>query len=265
MAFKVNNSNEKFFNETKLYTGVSPMAVLAICPTLSELNSIGFNFEKEPVYTSVDPISNVKKVRIDVVFGHAQLKTKAAFFLEDKDRINKNGDKYEITNDFGQSTWAGSVAEAVEKTSTKNGKKWFKPDGARIAKVGEVALVNFIRDWANTNPDDAGKIDNFTALFNGNYKELQQYVNILKDNRIYTLATVKDGKYQGLYAGYFVRAQFSMDAAKKKFAQYLQGQKDAGYDLKESYSYEFKEYTGGVIEPDAETNQEGNINLDNQF
>ena len=99
MAFIANDSNKKFFNEIKLYTGVSLMKVVGICPTLAELNAVGFNFEKEPVYTSEE--NGIKKVRIDVVFKGDLVLSKAAFFLQDKQRINKNGDKYEIINNYG--------------------------------------------------------------------------------------------------------------------------------------------------------------------
>lgn len=249
MAFIANDSNKKFFNEIKLYTGVSLMKVVGICPTLEELNAVGFNFEKEPVYISEE--NGVKKVRIDVVFKGDQVLSKAAFFLQDKQRINKNGDKYEIINNYGQSTWAPSVEDALAKIG-KGGKKWFKPEGARIALIGEVALINFLRDWVNANPEDQGKIDNYNALFNGNFKELQDYVKTLQKNTIYTLSTVKEGKYQSIYSNYFVRAQFSPETAKTKFSEHLKDQREAGYPLKESYSFNFQEYTGGVIEPDAE-------------
>lgn len=252
MAFVANDSNKKFFNEIKLYTGVSPMKIVGICPTLEELNGLGFNFEKGPVYVSKDETTGTDKVRIDVVFMNDKVKSKSAFFLENRERQSKAGDKYEIINNFGQSTWAPSVGDAVEKVG-KNGKKWFKPEGARVALVGEVALIGFLRDWLNANPEDQGKIDNYPALFAGNFKELQNYVKILSKNTIYTLSTVREGKYQGVYNGFFVRSQFSLAAAQTKFSTYAKAQKDAGYPIKDAYSFAFQEYTGGVVEPDAES------------
>jgi len=218
------------------------------------------------IHNKVNIVANgTKKVRIDVIVKNDKFKTKFAFFLENKDRATKNGDKFEIVNDFGQSTWATSIDEAVNKLG-KNANKCFKPDGARIAKVGEVALITFLRDWANTGVEEVGKIDNFTALFNGNFKELQDYVRILSNNTIYTLATVKEGKYQGIYTGCFVRTQFSIRTAENKFADFLKKQKDAGYPIKESYSLEFREYTGGAIEPDKDEAPASTYNnLNNQF
>ena len=223
MAFGVNSSDKKHFNETILYTGVSSVKVIGINPTLAQLQELGFKFEKEPEYTSESP-EGVKKVRIDVIIANDKFKTKFAIFLENKDRINKGGDKYEITNNFGQSTWAASVQDATEKIG-RNGNKWFSPEGARIAKVGEVQLITFLRDWANTGVDEVGKIDNFDALFKGNYSELQSYVKTLSNNTIYVMFIVKDGKYQGIYNRFTVRTQFSQRTAENKFSTFIADQK----------------------------------------
>jgi len=252
MAFVANDSNKQFFSETKLFTGVSPMKIVGICPTLEELNELKFNFEKEPVYVSKDETTGTDKVRIDVVFMNDKVKSKSAFFLENRERQSKAGDKFEIINNFGQSTWAPSVGDALEKVG-KNGKKWFRPEGARVALVGEVALISFLRDWLNANPEDQGKIDSYPALFAGNFKELQNFVKILSKNTIYTLSTVREGKYQGVYNGFFVRGQFTLEGAKTKFSNYAKAQKDSGYPIKDAYSFAFQPYTGGVVEPDAET------------
>ena len=252
MAIIGNSSEKKFFSEVTLWTGVSPMKVVGICPDLKELQEIGFKgFDKEPTYIS--NAEGIDKVRIDVVFKNDKVTTKAAFFLENKERESaKTPGLFEIINNFGQNTWATSVEEAVEKVAKKSGKKWFKPEGARIALSGEVNLINFIRDWANSNPEDISTIDSYSNLFKGNFKELQDLVKTLKNNTIYTLSTVKEGKYQGIYNGFFVRTQFSLDAAKVKFSNHVADQQKANYPLKEAYSFAFQEYKGGVIEPDAE-------------
>ena len=83
MAIKQNSSEQKFFQDIKLYTGPSTMNVVGICPTLGELQTIGFkNFDKEPVY--VDNSGEIPKVRIDVIFKSNAMLGKAAFFLENR-------------------------------------------------------------------------------------------------------------------------------------------------------------------------------------
>ena len=264
MAIKVNNENEQIIKEVKLYTGVTLVNISNACATLAELNEAGLNFSKEPIYTSIDPVTNVKKVRIDLIFKNDLFKAKDSFFLVDKNNYSEKKGTYEFINDYGQATWAANLEDVLNKINKKTGKKWFKPDGARIAKIGEVRLISFFRDIANSNEEDKLKY-NLTDLFNGNFKEIQQDTIALKNNRIYALTTVKDGKYQGIYTGFFVRKSFSPKTAITKFNEHIQSKKSEGYPLKESYSFEFKEYTGGVIEPDDEPTQEGNINLDNQF
>ena len=253
MAFGINSSDKKHFNETILYTGVSAVKVLGINPTLAQLQELGFKVEKEPEYTSIDDKDGVtRKVRIDVIISNDKFKTKFAIFLADKDReSSKTPGLFEIINDFGQITWAKSTQEAIDKVG-RGGNKFFKSDGARIAKMGEVQLITFLRDWANTGVNEVGKIDNFDALFKGNFNELQQYVKALSNNTIYALATVKDGKYQSAYTGLSVRTQFSQRTAENKFSTHIADQKKAGYPLKEAYSINFKEYDGSAIEPDID-------------
>jgi hypothetical protein len=251
MAIKGNSSDQKFFQDIKLYTGPSAMRVVGICPTLGELQAIGFKFDKEVTYIGDKDGTNT--VRIDVVFKSTvdeNFKGKAAFFLENKERVSAKGSK-EITNNFGQSTWAATVEDALEKVG-KNGNKWFKPNGARVALVGEVQLITFLRDWLNVSPEDESTIDSYDNLFKGNFKELQQYVKMQEKNTIYTLATVKDGKYQQIHTGFFARSQFSLPTVMRKLMTYVEDQKKAGYPLKDSFSYDFKEYTPQVVSPDPE-------------
>ena len=250
MSIKQNSSDQKFFQDIKLYTGPSAMNVVGICPTLGELQTIGFkNFDKEPIY--VDNSGDIPKVRIDVIFKSKDMLGKAAFFLENRQRSNKNGDKVEVINNFGQSTWAANVEEALEKVG-KGGNKWFKPNGARVALVGEVQLITFLRDWLNVNPEDEATIDSYENLFKGNFKELQQYVKQAEKNTIYTLATVKDGKYQQIHTGFFARSQFTLPTVMRKLMNHVEDQKKAGYPLKDSYSYDFKEFVPQVVTPDPE-------------
>lgn len=259
MAIKGNSSDSKFFQDIKLYTGPSTMRVVGICPSLGELQALKFKFEKEPEY--IGNKEGVSTARIDVIFKSTvdeNFKGKAAFFLENKERVNKGGDKKEIINNFGQSTWAASVEDAVEKVG-KNGNKWFKPNGARVALVGEVQLITFLRDWLNVSPEDESTIDSYDNLFKGNFKELQQYVKMQEKNTIYTLATVKDGKYQQIYSGFFARSQFGMSAVLRKLEKHV---KETGEYCSKSgaanvfktvaWSYDFKEFVPIMVTPDPE-------------
>ena len=126
MAIVGNNSSvetQKVFN---LYTGIGKAKILAINPNPEELNKLGFNFTNEPEYLTTDE-NGVQKLRLQFFIQNPDkedLKTNIYFSLENEDRVNRAGDKYEIINNLGQSTWAATVTDAVEKPNAK-GEKWF--------------------------------------------------------------------------------------------------------------------------------------------
>jgi len=252
MAFVVRDGNEKLFNETKLYTGISKMYLKAICPNLKELQDLGFGFKEEPVYTSIGD-GGAEKVRIDMVFQNSEVKTKTAFFLENKDRVDSKGIKYQWIDKYGNNTWAPTKEQALENTFN-SGKKCVKDEGLHIAKVGEVAFIEFMRDWAAFNPETDEITFDLAQLFKGNFKELQDIFKHpnAKTNQIYTLSTVKDGKYQQVYAGFFVRMQFGLPTALTKFKGHIEKQKKDGYPIKVDYTLNFVEYTPSLVSPDPE-------------
>lgn len=254
MAIKVNDSNEKVVKDFTLYKGAAKFKVLAINPNLAKLQELGFNFQQEPTYVSEE--DGVKKVRLDFIVGNDKVKNKIVFFLEKRERENNAKDKFEFINNFGMNTWCTTLEEALAKTG-KNGKQWFKPNGARKALVGEVALIQFLQTWLNTNLDDEVYIEKIDALFNGNVSELAQYVNLAKNNEFWALLTVteKDGKnYQNINSDIFVRASFKDSTAKSKFVEYAKKQAESGYAIKGYQGADFEEYVPQdvVITPDTD-------------
>lgn len=183
MGIKINSAEVKTGREFVNYTGVAKVKVVAINPTLAELEAIGITYlTSEPEYTSISDEGH-SRTRIDVYVQHldkSELITRGSIFLEDKEAIGSTSGKYLIINDLGQSTWNTDVQAAIEVTvqSGKNaGKTWFKPEGARIAKVGEVTLFNFIRDWVNAESTETVKLDTSTSnLAKGNVNELKKLV-----------------------------------------------------------------------------------------
>lgn len=258
MAINVNSSETKFFSESVLYTGIANVKVLAINPDLSQLQEIGYNFKSEPVYLSEND-EGIKKVRIDVYVGNEKVKTKLVFFLENKDNKSKKSGASEYTNSFAQNSWGQTAADCTSKVG-KNGKPFFKDDGVRVAKTGEVGLYQFLADWLNINPDDSIMLDKFQALFQGDYKELQLLVKSAKDNTFWTLLSVNSGKYQNALSQCVVRGQFALASAVTRISGYIKKQSDAGYSpfkSEDSYTLEFKEYMpsggqkGTLPDPDA--------------
>ena len=94
----------------QIITGVVNFQVLAVNPTLAQLNELGVNFNKEPEYISSGD-NGQKKVRLDF-WLKPTIKDmglqKVVFFLEDIVKISKSGKKQYI-NSKCESSWADSI------------------------------------------------------------------------------------------------------------------------------------------------------------
>lgn len=256
MAFNSNDSDKPVFKEIKLYTGLCNMKVTAINPSKAELEAMGYKPQNDPVYLTKE--DDVKKLRLDFhlsaqVPDGSTIMTKVAFFLEDRYRVNKDGTKSEWINDFGRTAW--SADGDVENPPT--GLTWFESETARRCHVGEADLHSFLVNWLNIGPDDEAKMDNFLALFSGNYSELRGLLASNKDNEVRLLLTVRDGKYQSVYNRYFDRAS---NKRTNYWDAHIKNQASSGYALKEDYSNSLKfqewvepETTGDVS--DGEDNE----------
>ncbi len=127
------------------------------------------------------------------------------FFLEDKEKENKEGTKKQYINNIGICSWADDPNNLPE---------WFvgradAPRDYRVARVGEEDLYEFMRTWL-------GKIDyrkdgsvlelDWKKLMRGNVKELREQIGGEWESNVVLLATIiskekEDGvkEYQGVY------------------------------------------------------------------
>lgn len=246
MAIKANSSDVQVVG-TKLYTGIAPVSLEAVNPTLAELNKMGINAQKEPEYLATGD-DGTQKVRIEFwvkMVNHPFVMNKVVFFLENKGRVSKEKGTAQYINNFGQNTWALTVEEAVAKTG-KNGNTWFAPEGARVALMGEVQMVEFLINILNIKPKEDAFID-VAPFFKGNYKELKAFAGF--NYRCQVLFTVRDGKYQSVYNGWSSR--LINPGAPKNFEDHAARQKSSGYSIKEDYSIKFQEYA--PVLPDVDT------------
>ena len=264
MAITGNNSSTETVKVFNLYTGVGKAKVLAVNPNLAELNKLGFNFNNEPEYLTVDE-EGIQKLKLQFFIQSTDkedLKTNITFFLENKDRVNKNGDKYEIINNQGQSTWAESIEAAINRTNAK-GEKWFSDKGARIAKVDETGLINFLINWVNVKPGDECYLDNINALISkGDVSELKGILNMFKDNDVRVLFKVRDTgekQYQTVDSNIFDRG-FKRDNDYKVFTKYVESKTKAGYEVKDNWSYEFQTFNLKPVSPDTANSSYEEVN-----
>jgi len=255
MAINSNSSQTAVVKEGKLYTGLRNVKVVAINPTKEEMEAIGYRPKNAPVYITMD--GEVKKLRFDFFLAGEDeqgksLRTKIAFFLENKHRVNQAGTKGEWINDVGRTAW-GEPDAAPDQFA------WFDATTARKCYVGEGDVHMFLVNWLNVQPGDEAKLDNFAALFDGNYAELRSLLASNANNEVKVLLTVRDGKYQSAYTRYFDRAT---NKRTTYWENHIKRQSEEGYPPKEDFSnsFTFQEWTEPTVMIDSgklEDNQEG--------
>tara|TARA_R100000900_G_scaffold68083_1_gene54260 strand:- start:412 stop:1185 length:774 start_codon:yes stop_codon:yes gene_type:complete len=190
------NANDVVDAGVELWSGITNMSVLAINPTLAELNAMDINAKSEPVYQV--EFSGQKYNKIVFWLGNTDAKVKAEILVAPDVRTSQSG-KFQWMNKFGTNCWS----------DTEPTYDWFKPDGQHKCLIGEETLIKFMAAWANVLKGGEVALDTMDQIAQGNVTELKSYINILKDNQVKVLVGVKDGKYQQVYTKYFGKASVS--------------------------------------------------------
>lgn len=192
--------------------GLFEAKVIAINPTIEEFkDKLGIELKEDSKaieYLGMSQDGN-KTVRIDVWLEEVKNKDKfkVAFFLENKERENKDGTKKQYINTVGSCSWADDE---------NNLPKWFTERECRVAYVGEEDLYNFMRTWLGDldyrDAETTLQLD-WSKLMKGNVKDLRDQIGGEWCTNIVALATVKtvekDGElkeYQGVYNKAFLPA-----------------------------------------------------------
>lgn len=157
---------------------------------------------------------------------------KVSFFLEDRERENRDGTKKQYLNSVGMTSWADEESNLFE---------WFTKDReVRVAFIGEEDLYDFMRTWL-------GQLDyrqaetvltlDWTKLMRGNVKDLKDQIDGEWCNSVVSLATVvvkeRDGEtkeYQGIYnkaflGGYSMKQFRLVDYTDNKVVNSLKSRK----------------------------------------
>jgi len=179
--------------------------VIAINPSAEDFKEVlGFELKedsKKTEYLGESDEGNTT-LRIDVWLEAVKSGEKftVPFFLENKERENKDMTKKQYINAVGACSWADDPNNLPD---------WFKEREYRIANVGEEDLYNFLRTWlGNLNYRSAETVleIEWKKLMKGNVKDLREQIDGEWSTTIGALATVivkeKDGEikeYQGVY------------------------------------------------------------------
>lgn len=206
----------------KKYVGLASSYVLAVNPKKAELDELlGYESQSDPEYIKED--DNGKQAIVTFIVktdpntnNGIELVTKATITLRPTPAYNKNGDKVQVIDQYGNYTW-------VDTETAKNGGKIehaSKLDKYRMACVGECALVDFLKKFLNV-PDAYdfkngvwtkkanGKseegifgLEKIKDYFKGDFSEISDAIALQPNNKIkllYGVRTNEEGKqYQAV-------------------------------------------------------------------
>jgi len=185
--------------------GLFEAKVIAVNPTTEEYADVlGRQLKEDSKATEYLGTSKDGNARLRLDFWLEEVKTqekfKLTFFIENKEKENKDQTKKQYINNIGRCTWADSP---------NNLPTWFKERENRVSFVGEEDLYNFLRSWLS-NIDFSSKKSTlqveFNKLIKGNVKELKEQINGEWATNIVALATIntketEDGvkEFQNVY------------------------------------------------------------------
>ena len=185
--------------------GLFEARVIAVNPTTEEYADVlGRQLKEDSKATEYLGTSKDGNARLRLDFWLEEVKTqekfKLTFFIENKEKENRDQTKKQYINNIGRCTWADSP---------NNLPTWFKERENRVAFVGEEDLYNFLRSWLS-NIDFSSKKSTlqleFNKLIKGNVKELKEQINGEWATNIVALATINtketdDGvkEFQNIY------------------------------------------------------------------
>ena len=214
--------------------GLFEANVIAINPSIEEYkDKLGIELKEDS--KAAEYLGETKDgnsyIRLDIWLQEVKNedKFKVSFFLEDKERENKDGTKKQYINSIGMCSWAGDENDLAE---------WFtKGRDYRVAYVGEEDFYNFMRTWlSELDYRDAETVLQleWKKLMRGNIKDIKDQINGEWCKSVVALATVivkeRDGEskeYQGIYNKAFIGGY-----ALKQFRLVDYGSKKVQSDLK---------------------------------
>jgi len=186
---------ENQFDDSKV-VGLGEVEVIAINPNTEEYKEIlGIELKedsKAAEYLGESDEGNTT-LRIDVWVRNVKNKRrdKITFFLEDKERTNKDETKKQYINNIGVCSWATDPNELPN---------WFVKRDYRVAKNGEEELYNFLRTWlSKLDYRDAETVLQleWKSLMRNNLRDLKSQINGEYATTFVSLYTVKNVEKNG--------------------------------------------------------------------
>jgi len=170
--------------------GLFEANVIAINPTMEWYKDIlGMELKEDSKAVEYLGKSQDGNTTLRVDFWLEEIKNKdkfkVTFFLEDKERTNKDETKKQYINNIGTCSWADDA---------NNLPSWFAGRDYRVAFTGEEDLYNFVKTWlGNLDYRDAEttlQLD-WKTLMKGNLKDLKSQIDGEYCTTVVALATIK--------------------------------------------------------------------------
>jgi hypothetical protein len=185
--------------------GLFEASVIAINPTMEEYKDVlGMELKEDSKAIEYLGKSQDGNTTLRVDFWLEEVKNKdkfkVTFFLENKERTNKDETKKQYINNIGTCSWADDV---------NNLPSWFSNRDYRVAFAGEEDLYNFVKTWlGNLDYRDAETTLQleWKTLMKGNLKDLKSQIDGEYCTTVIALATIKSvvkddesKEYQSVY------------------------------------------------------------------
>jgi hypothetical protein len=170
--------------------GLFEANVVAINPTMEEYKDVlGMELKEDSKAVEYLGTSQDGNTTLRVDFWLEEVKNKdkfkVTFFLENKERTNKDETKKQYINNIGTCSWADDA---------NNLPSWFAGREYRVAFTGEEDLYNFVKTWlGNLDYRDAEttlQLD-WKTLMKGNLKDLKSQIDGEYCTTVVALATIK--------------------------------------------------------------------------
>lgn len=193
----------------KLYTGIVPIKIIAVNPTVKEIATI---LEKEVSEIKEPNYFLENATRLEFWYtNHDSIQTKFSgkfsLFIGDEHRVSQSG-KFMFMDANTNTCWVTSQAEIKDFNSRREHSK-VDHVTARKTYKGEDEVYSLLKAYANVDTrKNPFVLDNFLALVKGNVKELSDYFahfNKTSDQAgVKVLLGVKDGQYQDVWDKVFL-------------------------------------------------------------
>jgi len=187
------------------YIGLFEASVVAINPTAEQLkDKLGIELKEDSKATEYLGTSQDDNTYVRVDFWLREVKEerlfKLSFFLEDKERENKDQTKRQYINSIGVCSWAADPNDLPD---------WFVKRDYRVAYTGEENFYNFLRCWMSDldyrSTETTLNLD-WKKLMKGQLKDLKDQIDGEWSTNVVALATViskvkndETKEYQGIY------------------------------------------------------------------